>query len=99
MIEIVKSIVGRLDENTHPSLPLPGQSGGGRKAEAIATIEVAKDMLWMKRFLLELGVRQDEYMVFNDSSSAMNLSKNAAYHFDTKHIDVSSHLIYKQNLA
>jgi len=45
-------------------------------------------MLWMKRFLLELGVRQDEYVVFCDSQSAMDLSKNATYHSRTKHIDV-----------
>ena len=83
-----ESIVGRLDEKTHPSLPLPGQSGGGRKAEAIAATEAAKEMLWMKRFLLELGVRQDEYVVFCDSQSAMDLSKNATYHSRTKHIDV-----------
>ena len=34
----------------------------------------------MKRFLLELGVRQDEYVVFYDSQSAMDLRKNATYH-------------------
>jgi hypothetical protein len=42
----------------------------------------------MKRFLLELGVRQDEYVVFCDSQSAMDLSRNATYHSRTKHIDV-----------
>ena len=64
---------------------------GGRKAEAIAATEAAKEMLWMKRFLLELGVRQDEYVVFCDSQSAMDLSKNATYHSRTKHIDVRYH--------
>jgi hypothetical protein len=32
-------------------LPLLGQSGGGRKAKAIAVKEATKEMLWMKRFL------------------------------------------------
>jgi hypothetical protein len=45
----------------------------------------------MKRFLLELGVKQDEYVVFCDSQSAIDLSKNATYHSRTKHIDVSYH--------
>lgn len=76
-------------------LPLPGQSGGGRKAEAIAATEAAKEMLWMKRFpymkVRQLGVRQDEYVVFCDSQSAMDLSKNATYHSRTKHIDVRYH--------
>jgi hypothetical protein len=50
-----------------------------------------KEMLWMKRFLLELGVKQDEYVVFCDSQSAIDLSKNATYHSQTKHIDVRYH--------
>jgi hypothetical protein len=50
-------------------------------------------MLWMKRFLLELGVKQDEYVVFCDSQSAIDLSKNATYHSRTKHIDVRYHCL------
>ena len=48
-------------------------------------------MQWMKRFLLELGVRQDEYVVFYDSQSAMDLRKNATYHSCMKHIDARYH--------
>jgi len=54
-------------------LPLLGQSGGGRKVEAIAATKATKEMLWMKRFLCQLRVRQDEYVVFCDSQSAMDL--------------------------
>jgi hypothetical protein len=61
------------------------------EAEYIAATEAAKEMLWMKRFLLELGVKQDEYVVFCDSQSAIDLSKNATYHSRTKHIDVRYH--------
>ena len=65
------------------------------EAEYIAATEAAKEMLWMKRFPIvdarELGVRQDEYVVFCDSQSAMDLSKNATYHSRTKHIDVRYH--------
>ena len=48
-------------------------------------------MLWMKRFLLELGLSQLTYVVFCDSQSAMDLSKNSMYHSRTKHIDVRYH--------
>ena len=61
------------------------------EAEYIAATEAAKEMLWMKRFVQELGLMQDEYVVFCDSQSAMDLSKNTSYHSRTKHIDVRYH--------
>ena len=61
------------------------------KAEYIAAIEASKEMLWMKRFLLELGLSQLTYVVFCDSQSAMDLSKNSMYHSRPKHINVRYH--------
>ena len=61
------------------------------EAEYIAATEAAKEMLWMKIFVQELGLMQDEYVVFCDSQSAMDLSKNTSYHSRTKHIDVRYH--------
>ena len=61
------------------------------EAEYIAATEASKEMLWMKRFLLELGLSQLAYVVFCDSQSAMDLSKNSMYHSRTKHIDVRYH--------
>ena len=61
------------------------------EAEYIAATEAGKEMLWMKRFLLELGLSQLTYVVFCDSQSAMDLSKNSMYHSRTKHIDVRYH--------
>ncbi|GKV35980.1 hypothetical protein SLEP1_g44167 [Rubroshorea leprosula] len=61
------------------------------EAEYIAATEVGKEMLWMKRFLQELGLKQKEYVVFCDSQSAIDLSKNTMYHARTKHIDLRYH--------
>ena len=61
------------------------------KAEYIIAVEAGKEMLWMKRFLQELGLKQKEYMVFCDSQSTIDLSKNSMYHSRTKHIDVRYH--------
>uniref|UniRef100_A0A2N9EWM8 Integrase catalytic domain-containing protein n=1 Tax=Fagus sylvatica TaxID=28930 RepID=A0A2N9EWM8_FAGSY len=61
------------------------------EAEYIATTEAGKKMLWMKRFLQDLGLKQDEYVVHCDSQNALNLSKNSTYHSRTKHIDVRYH--------
>ena len=50
-------------------------------------------MLWLKRFLEELGIKQKEYKIHCDSQSALDLSKNPMYHSRTKHIDTRYHWI------
>ena len=37
------------------------------KAEYVATTKLCKEVLWIKKFLLELGLKQDEYVVYCDS--------------------------------
>ncbi|GKV32108.1 hypothetical protein SLEP1_g40737 [Rubroshorea leprosula] len=61
------------------------------EAEYIATTKAGKEILWMKRFLQELGLKQKESVVFCDSHSAIDLSKNTMYHARTKHIDLRYH--------
>ena len=58
------------------------------EAEYIAAKEVGKEMLWLKRFLQELGLKQDGCVVNCDSQSAIDLSKNSVYHSCSKHIEV-----------
>ena len=50
-------------------------------------------MIWLKQFLQELGLHQKEFVVYCDSQSAIDLSKNSIYHARTKHIDVRYHWI------
>lgn len=61
------------------------------EAEYIAAVEAGKELMWLKRFLQELGFRQEEYTIHCDSQSALDLSKNSMYHSRTKHIDVRYH--------
>ena len=42
------------------------------EAEYIAAAQAGKEMLWLKRFLKELGESQDEYVVLFDRQSAMD---------------------------
>ena len=58
------------------------------EAKYIAANEVGKEMLWLKQFLQELGLKQDGYVVNCDSQSAIDLSKNSMYHSRSKHIEV-----------
>jgi hypothetical protein len=63
------------------------------EAEYIAATEACKELLWMKRFLQELDLKQDDYVVQCDSQSALDLSMNSTYHSRTKHIDIRYHWI------
>ena len=47
----------------------------------------------MKKFLHELGVRQERYVLFCDSQSAIHLSKNPTFHSKSKHIELRYHWI------
>ena len=63
------------------------------ETEYIATTEVCKEMLWMKEFLQELGLKQENYVVHCDSQSAIHLCKNPTFNSKSKHIDVRYHWI------
>ena len=47
----------------------------------------------MRKFLEELGLQQEKYVVYNDSQSVIHLSKNSTFHSRSKHIDVRYHWI------
>jgi hypothetical protein len=63
------------------------------EAEYIAVTEACKEMLWMKRFLQELSLKQEEHVVYCDSQSAIHLSKNPSQHSKSKHIEIRYHWI------
>jgi len=63
------------------------------EVEYIAATEACKEMLWMQRFLREIGIKQDKYVLYCDSQSAIHLAKNPAFHSKTKHIDLRYHWI------
>ena len=45
----------------------------------------------MKRFIHELGFKQQRYVVYCNNQSAIHLSKNSTFHARSKHIDVRYH--------
>ena len=47
----------------------------------------------MRKFLKELGLKQEKYVVYCDSQSVIHLSKNSTSHSRSKHIDVRYHWI------
>jgi hypothetical protein len=63
------------------------------EAEYVAVTEAAKEMIWLKGFLEELGLKQENCVLFSDSQSAIHLAKNPVFHARTKHIDLRYHFI------
>lgn len=63
------------------------------EAEYVAATEACKELLWMKRFVQELGYFQERYVLLCDSQSAIHLAKNPTSHGKSKHIDARYHWI------
>ncbi|GJZ67158.1 retrovirus-related pol polyprotein from transposon TNT 1-94 [Tanacetum coccineum] len=60
---------------------------------SVALTEAAKEEIWLKCLIEDLGFPQDQTTVFCDSMSAICLAKDQVYHDRTKHIDVRYHFI------
>uniref|UniRef100_A0A803MQJ7 Retrovirus-related Pol polyprotein from transposon TNT 1-94 n=1 Tax=Chenopodium quinoa TaxID=63459 RepID=A0A803MQJ7_CHEQI len=63
------------------------------EAEYIVVTETCKELLWMKNFLQELGIKQDKYTLYCDDQSAIHQAKNPTFHARSKHIGVRYHWI------
>ena len=56
------------------------------EAEYKAVIKTNKEIIWIRDFIRELGMRQEQFLLHCDNQSVIHLAKNAAYHSRTKHI-------------
>jgi len=54
------------------------------ETEFIVITEACKEMLWVKKFLQELGFSQEKYVLLCDSQSAIHLGKNSTFHSKSK---------------
>jgi hypothetical protein len=63
------------------------------EAEYIAATEAAKEAIWWRLFLSELGFHQDTTILHEDNQSCIRLAKNPQSHNRTKHIQVRFHFI------
>jgi len=51
------------------------------EAKFIAITEACKELLWLKKFLQELGFVQNNYPLFVDSQSVIHLGKKSNFSF------------------
>ncbi|GAA0185895.1 transmembrane signal receptor [Lithospermum erythrorhizon] len=63
------------------------------EAEYIAITECDKEMLWLKKFFRDVGVKQDKFIILCDSQSSIHLRKNPYFHSKSKHIKIRSHWV------
>ena len=55
------------------------------KAEYMTAVEAGKELIWMRDFLSELGMKQKKILLHCDNQSVIHLAKNAIYQSHTKH--------------
>lgn len=63
------------------------------EAEYMALTKATKEAIWLKGLTGDLGISQDQALVYCDSMSAICLAKDQLFHDQTKHIDVCYHFI------
>jgi hypothetical protein len=62
------------------------------ESEYIAICECAKQIVWLRRLLIDLGHSQDhETPIYCDNQAAKSLTENPIHHDRTKHIDMQYH--------
>jgi hypothetical protein len=64
------------------------------EAEYIAAAHATKEVIWLRRLLIELGLDLDSPTVLHvDNQSAIAIARNPEFHDRTKHIEVRHHFL------
>jgi len=63
------------------------------ESEYVAISEAAKEAIWLRGILEELGSRQPQTSLHGDNQRSIHLASRPAVHIRTKHIDIRHHLI------
>ena len=61
--------------------------------EYVVATEASKEMIWLQRFMEELGKKQENSRLYCDSESDIHIEKNSTFHSNTKHIQLRYHII------
>ena len=58
------------------------------EVEYVAATEASKEMIWLQRFIEELGKKKENSRLYSHSESAIHLAKKSSFHSKTKHIHI-----------
>ncbi len=59
-----------------------------------SSTEASKEMIWLQRFMDELGKKHEVGRLYIDSRSAIHIAKNKTFHCKTKHTKLKYHFIW-----
>ena len=57
----------------------------------MAAMEIGKELIWMRDFLSELGMKQEKFLLNCYNQSVVHVAKNVTYYSRTKHIQRRYH--------
>jgi hypothetical protein len=63
------------------------------EAEYYAASEAAKEALWFRQMMSEMGFEQERTIIYEDNTSCINLANNPVADAKTRHIDIRHHHI------
>jgi hypothetical protein len=67
------------------------------EAEYIALTEAAKEVVWIRKLLIDLGfdITNDPMLIKSDNLSALSLAHDPSFHMRTKYIKITYHFIWE----
>eukprot|EP00253_Pinus_taeda_P032943 PITA_32943 len=72
----------------------PSPTDSTTEAEYVATAEATKEIVWLRKILEDLQVKQEQLTpLMIDNTSTIKFAKNLRFHDRTKHINTKYHLI------
>ena len=63
------------------------------EVEYVVATKASKEMIWLQRFLEELGKKKENRRFYCDSENAIHLAKNLSFNLNTKNIKLRYHFI------
>ena len=65
------------------------------EVEYMVAIKADNDVIWMKDFIQELEIQQEEFQLHCDKQSVIDLAKNVSCHSRTKYIERRYHWLWE----
>ena len=63
------------------------------EAEYVAATKASKEIIWLHRFMEELGKKKENRRLYNEIQSVIHLENKLSFHLNTKHIQLKFHFI------